>query len=132
MPDALHVGLAGYLSRNRFSGDDEREDGALVLVIDDQYRVFCHPAQHGDLVFEARLMVLPDSGQQVYEVLRQAMQYAAGRLAQFADTLVLSRDESTLLLQQRISADATGSEFEESLENFLNAIATWRRSLFVL
>jgi hypothetical protein len=127
-----HLGLAGYLKRNRFEAGDERGDGALVLVFDNQYRVHFHPARHGDVAMEARLKVLPVSRGEADALLRETLELATGRLAESADTVVLAGDERTLVLQQRVSVDATVPEFEQALEDFINAVASWRRSLYVL
>ena len=54
MSDLMHAGLTGYLRRARMETGEQREDGALVLVIDGQYRVYCHPAPGRALVLARR------------------------------------------------------------------------------
>lgn len=131
-PLQRHVALADYLQRNRISMESERGDGALVVVYDRQYRVHFHPAQHGDVVLEARVKVLPASAQAAMQVLEHALGLAMAFWDESAETLALASDERSLLLQRRISEYATLGEFEQALEDFLNSLASWRRELFVL
>ena len=127
-----HAGLDEYLARNRLTGGDPRTDGAVVLVFDDRYRVYCRPAQHGDLVFEIRVTEMPDEERRSDDLLYEALQFTGERLGEADEVPVLSDDARTLLLQQRVAAGALIDDFEHALESFLNAIGTWRRRLRVL
>ncbi|MGI4847204.1 MAG: CesT family type III secretion system chaperone [Janthinobacterium lividum] len=127
-----HVGLAAYLERNHIQADNERSDGALVVVYDRQYRAYFHPAQHGDIVIEARLMVLPAAAANAAQTLEEAMRLALDDWRESAETLALAADERTLLQQRRVFEYATVMEFEQALEDFLNALVGWRHSLHVL
>lgn len=127
-----HVALMAYLQRNRIDADSERGDGAVVVVFDRQYRVCFHPAQHGDVVLEARLKVLPATAEQAASTLERALRLAPQRWDESAETLALAADERSLLLQRRVSEYATVSEFEQVLEDFVNSLADWRRELYVL
>ena len=133
MRSQRHDGLASYLARrNQVGAADERSDGAVVLVFDEQYRVFCRPAPRGDLVFETTLTALPDDAARSDALLGEAVRLAAQGLEVQPDALVLSEDERALLLQRRLPADAGSGEFEQGLEDFVNAIGAWRRGLCVL
>lgn len=127
-----HGGLASYLARNQFDPAEERPDGAIVLVFDEKYRVFCRPASRGDLVLETTLTTLPEDAGRCDALLGEALRLAAPSLDTRADALVLSEDECALLLQRRLSADAASDEFEQGLEQFVNATGAWRRWLGVL
>jgi hypothetical protein len=124
-----HAGLSGYMMRNQIVPEAARSDGALVLMFDKKYRVYCRPAPRGDLVLEARLIEMPDEPAKTDALIKQALQVAGGRLYTDADALVLSDDESKLFLQQRIAADSSTDEFEIGLEQFVNAVAVWRQVL---
>jgi hypothetical protein len=132
MPAPRHRGLQSYLTRNQVGVADDRADGAVVLVFDEQYRVYCRPAPRGDLVLETNLTTLPDDLQHSDAMLSDAVRLAAQNLDTQADALVLSEDQRELLLQRRLSADAGMDEFEQGLGDFINAIGDWRRSLCVL
>jgi hypothetical protein len=132
MPERLHAGLAGFLDRRELTNLAERRDGAVVINADRSYRVYCRPAPHGDLVFESRLMLLPDGRSDADEVMRRCLLASWVRMGTHADVVVLADDGAQLLLQQRLPADATVDEVEQSLECFINSIADWRRVLRIL
>ncbi|MGV3656040.1 MAG: CesT family type III secretion system chaperone [Noviherbaspirillum sp.] len=122
MIEDMHAGLAGYLRRTGMETGDEREDGGVVLVVDGQYRVYCHPAPGRALVLEARLARLPEDGAAADALLAAALLAAAPRLAPHAQALALAPDGAALLLQQWLDADGSVAEFEKGLEDFINAI----------
>ena len=130
--DHLHAGLAGYIERNKFQAPLSRLDGAVVLSIDSRYRIYCRIAPHGDLVLECKISDLPDKPGDVEEMLRTTLIASHLRLYTHADIPVLSKNGHSILIQQRIPADATVDEFEGSLENFINSLADWRRIFRVL
>jgi hypothetical protein len=132
MSSLSHAGFSGYLLRARLNPGPPRVDGSVALVFDGNMRVVLHPASHGDIVFEAQLVVLPDAASEADEVLSSALAMAGQRESHEADCLVLSPEEDRLLLQQRVGADASADEFEGSLGNFLNALTGWRAHLGVL
>ena len=90
-----HAGLDEYLARHRLTGGDPRTDGAVVLVFDDQYRVYCRPAQHGDLVFEIRVTEMPDEERRSDDLLYEALEFTGERLGEADEVPVLSDDGRT-------------------------------------
>ena len=132
MRNTGHAGLDQYLARNQLGGGEARADGATVLVYDERYRVYCRPAQHGDLVLESRLADVPEEAARCEGMLRQSLELAGERLEVAAEWPVLSEDGRTMRLQQRVAADARLEGVELALEAFTNATAAWRRRLGVL
>lgn len=121
-----HAGLEGYLLRSRVQPVDGRTDGALALVFDANLRVLIHPALRGDIVFEASVCTLPDNPHQADRLLDEAAGHAAVRPLIEPDALVLRHPPGQLMLQQRVSGDASADEFEDALAHFLNALTRWR------
>lgn len=132
MLERLHSGLAGYMSRQKIASNQPRIDGALILSIDTRYRIFCRPGPHGDLVLESLLLQLPDHRDEADDMIRECLLGSWVRMMEYADVPVLSQNENEILLQQRVTADATVDEFESALEQFTNSIADWRRIFRVL
>ncbi len=132
MPEQTHNGLVGYMASQNLSPSENRQDGAVVLVIDRRYRVFCRPAPFGDLVFECRVADLPASPGAADEMIRECLLASFARMREAADVPVLSDDGRTILLQQRLAADASVGEFEQALEDYANALSVWRRLFRVL
>lgn len=124
--------LSGFLERFQLKLGQERVDGAIVLTLDKQYRVYCRPAPFGDLVMESRLLDLPTAPAEREATLRECATVSWLRMQDHAEIPVISPDGGYLLLQQRFPADASVDEFERSLENFVHAIADWRRFMKVL
>ncbi len=132
MPEQIHNGLAGYMARQSLGSPERRPDGAVVLVVDQRYRIFCHPAPFGDLVFECRVTELPVSPAAADEMIRECLLASFARMRDAADAPVLSDDGRTVMLQQRLAADASIDEFEQALQDFANALSAWRRLFRVL
>jgi hypothetical protein len=132
MSDRLHSGLSGYLERQGLAWKKERIDGAVVLNLDEQFRVYCRQAPFGDLVLESHLLALPSRPGEADEIMQQCLMASWVRMAEHADIPVLSADESEILLQQRIPSDTTIDEFEGALEQFTNSLTDWRRIFRVL
>lgn len=132
MSARLHSGLAGYMSRQKMATQQTRTDDALVLTIDTRYRIFCRPGPHGDVVLESQLLQLPERRNEADEIIRECLLGSWVRMMEHADVPVLSNNENELLLQQRVTADATVDEFENALEQFTNSLADWRRIFRVL
>ena len=132
MLDHLHSGLSGFLRRKNFVPKQERVDGAIPLSIDNRYRIYCRPASHGDLVLEARLIDLPMQASDVDALIRECLLASWVRMHEHADVPVLSENETSIFLEQRIPADASIDEFEAALEKFTNSIADWRRIFRIL
>lgn len=131
----LHSGLAGFLDRQRLTSGQllqPRVDGAIVLSIDAQNRVYCRPAPHGDLVLECRLAELPSKAAEAEEMMRHCLVASWVRMHQFADVPVLDSTGTYISLQQRIPSDATTDEFSMALEGFVNSLADWRKIFRVL
>ena len=132
MSSLNHPGFSGYMLRARLDAGQPRPDGSVALVFDGNMRVRLHAAVRGDLVLEAQLRTLPPIERQADEMLVEALLVAGQREAREADCLVLSPERDRLLLQQRVSADASADEFENALGGFLNALTAWRAHLGVL
>ena len=132
MLERLHSGLAGYISRQKITARQTRIDGALVLTVDTRYRVFCRLGPHGDLVLESKLLQLPERRDEADDIVRECLLGSWVRMMEHADVPVLSQNETEILLQQRVTADATVDEFESALEQFTNSIADWQRIFRVL
>jgi hypothetical protein len=128
----FHAGLATYFDRNNMQASEVKSDGAIVLLIDKRYRVFCRPAPRGDLIFESHLVYLSEDIYSANELISLALKASWVRMREHADVPVLSEDENEITLQQRISIDATADEFEKALEEFTNSIVQWRRIFRVL
>lgn len=132
MLDRIHNGLAGYLSRQGLRQQAERVDGALVLVFDRRYRVYCWQASHGDLVLECRVADLPADSREAEGVIRECLFASWVRMQEFSDIPTLSEDGTSIVVQLRIASDATITEFEQALEAYVNSLADWRRILRVV
>lgn len=131
----LHSGLAGFLEREKLNsqyGLQPRVDGAIVLSIDSQSRVYCRPAPHGDLVLECRVAEVPSNPAQAEDMMRHCLMASWVRMYQYADVPVLDSTGTYISLQQRIPSDATADEFSAVLEGFVNALADWRKMFRVL
>ena len=130
--DRYPAALSGFLNRYQLNLGEERVDGAVVLTLDKEYRVYCRPAPYGDLVMESRLLDLPIVPSDREAILRESATISWLRMQNHADIPVVSPDGGHLLLQQRFPADASVDEFERCIENFVNSISEWRRLLKVL
>jgi len=131
----LHSGLAGFIERQQLSSRhifQPRIDGAVVLSIDSQNRVYCRPAPHGDLVLECRLAEMPANTMQAEDMMRHCLMASWVRMYQCADVPVLDSTGTYISLQQRIPSDATTDEFSNGFEGFINALADWRKIFRVL
>lgn len=128
----FHSGLSNYFDRKNLQVAEARADGAVVLLLDKRYRVFCRPASHGDLILESHLVFLPDDIYLADELISHALMASWVRMREHADVPVLSDDENEITLQQRVSIDATADEFENALEEFANSLVQWRRIFRVL
>ncbi len=132
MRTSVHAGLSGFLDRRGLDDASDRLDGAIVINLDRSFRVLCRPAPHGDLIFESRLLQLPDLLPDVDDILQRCLLASWLRMGTHADVPVISEDGAHVLLQQRLPSDATVDEVELSLERFVNSIADWRRVLRIL
>ncbi len=132
MMDRLHPGLSGFLERQQQTTPKERVDCAVVVTLDDRYRIYCRPAPHGDLVLESRLLELPARPVEADELIHRCLLASWVMMPERSEVPALSEDESQILLQRRIPADASADEFEAALEAFTNALADWRRIFRVL
>jgi hypothetical protein len=132
MPQRHHSALERYLERNRIADAPRRADDAVELVLDGIHRVYCQPAPQGAMVFETRLCSLPEDTAAAAEMMERTLEYAAVRLDMGAEGPVLSEDQRGLMLQQHLASDAGLEQFEQSLEDFTNAIGGWRRHLGLL
>lgn len=131
----LHSGLSGFIERQHLNSRgvfQPRVDGAIVLSIDSQNRVYCRPAPHGDLVLECRLAELPAKAAEAEEMMRHCLMASWVRMYQYADVPVLDSTGTYVLLQQRVPSDATTDEFSNALEGFVNSLTEWRRIFRVL
>lgn len=128
----FHSGLSTYFERIKMQFLEPRTDGAIVLLLDKRYRIFCRPASHGDLVFESHLVNLPDDLYLANELISHALMGSWVRMRDHADVPVLSEDENEITLQQRVSNDASADEIEKVLEEFTNSLVQWRRIFRVL
>jgi len=127
MHSHLHNGFAGYLERHRMQSEIERMDGAVVLLFDRRYRVFCRPAPHGDLVLESRVIELPAEIDAADSLIQECLFASWVRLPDFPDVPALSEDGLSIVIQLRIPSDASVNEVESALENYVNALSDWRR-----
>jgi hypothetical protein len=84
------------------------------------------------VVLESQLLQLPERRNEADEIIRECLLGSWVRMMEHADVPVLSNNENELLLQQRVTADATADEFESALEQFTNSLADWRRIFRVL
>ena len=131
----LHSGLAGFIDRQRLTSGQllqPRVDGAIVLSIDAQNRIYCRPAPHGDLVLECRLAELPSKASEAEEMMRHCLVASWVRMHQYADVPVLDSTGTYISLQQRVPSDATTDEFSDVLEGFVNSLSDWRKIFRVL
>ncbi len=127
MLERLHTGLSGFLERRQLMPQKERLDGAVVVTLDDRDRIYCRPAPHGDIVLESRLLDLPTRPGDADDLIQRCLLASWARMAEHAEVPVLSENESQILVQRRLPADASADEFEAALEAFANALADWRR-----
>ena len=131
----LHSGLSGFIDRQQLNARhvmQPRVDGAIVLSIDAQNRVYCRPAPHGDLVLECRLAELPSKAAEAEEMMRHCLIASWVRMYQYADVPVLDSTGTYISLQQRVPSDATTDEFSDVLEGFVNSLSDWRKIFRVL
>jgi hypothetical protein len=127
MHSHLHNGFAGYLARHRMQSEIERVDGAVVLLFDRRYRVFCRPAPHGDLVLESRVIELPTDSDAADSLIQECLFASWVRLPDFPDIPTLSEDGLAIVIQLRVPSDASVNEVESALETYVNALSDWRR-----
>lgn len=127
MLDRVHNGLAGYLSRHGMRRQAERVDGAIVLIFDKRYRVYCRPASHGDIVLESRILELPSNAGEAESLIRECLFASWVRMRESSDIPALSEDGLAIVIQLRIPSDASIDEFEASLEVYVNSLSDWRR-----
>ena len=127
MLDRIHNGLAGYLYRQGLRQQAERVDGAVVLVFDRRYRVFCRPAAHGDLVLECRVVDLPGDAREADDMIRECLFASWVRMREHPDIPALSEDGMSIVVQLSVPSDSTINEFERALESYVNSLADWRR-----
>lgn len=127
MLDRIHNGLAGYLSRQGMRRQAERVDGAVVLVFDKRYRVYCRPAPHGDIVLESRLIELPSAPVEADVLISECLFASWVRMREFSDIPALSEDGLAIVIQLRVPSDASIDEFESALEVYVNSLSDWRR-----
>lgn len=127
MHSQLHNGLAGYLARHRMQLQEDRVDGAVTLLVDQRYRIFCRPAPHGDLVLESRVIDLPNDTNAADSLIQECLYASWVRMPDYQDIPALSDDGEAILIQQRIPSDASVNEVETALEAYVNALSDWRR-----
>jgi hypothetical protein len=127
MLDRIHNGLAGYLSRQGLRQQAERVDGAVVLIFDKRYRVYCRPALHGDLVLECRIVDLPVDEREADDMIRECLYASWVRMQEYPDIPALSDDGLAIVVQLPVPSDSTINEFEAALEAYVNSLADWRR-----
>ena len=124
--------LDSYFSRNQLLVQRARFDGAVVVVVDVRYRVFIRPAPHGDLVLESKLVSLPSKKNEADELIELCLMGSWVRMLEFAEVPVLSENQEEILLQYRVSMDATVDDFEMVLGQFVNSLSEWHRILRVI
>lgn len=130
IPADSHPALAVYLRRMQVPPMAERPDGAVMLVFREGFRVGFHPAGHGDLVMEARIVGLSGLGPAAVDaVCKFALELAGQRSWQELDALALSADGTALLLQQWIPSDCSTAALERQIDAYLAALSGWRKAL---
>ena len=127
MLDRIHNGLAGYMERKNIKRPAERTDGAVVILVDRRYRVFCRPAPHGDLVLESQIVELPESPAEVDSTIRECLYASWVRMRDYPEVPALSEDGAAIVIQLRLPSDATVDEFEVALKSYVDSLADWRR-----
>lgn len=123
-----HRGLAAFLGERGIVAED-RPDGAVVLVSDARNRVFVHPAPEGEVALEAQIVELPADVRQADDMLERALALAGERMSEWREAVVLTSGERLLQLQWRVGADEDAQGVGHALEDFLNALGDWRRSM---
>ena len=127
-----HDGLSKYLAERQAGKGCVSPDGSITLVFDGRYRVACLGMSNGELLLEARVCELP-AGAAPRSSLLEALLLQSGRaLERHGEWMTMTPDRQTLVLQQTLPVLATVMDVEVRLENFINALANWRRLAGVL
>ena len=127
-----HEGLVKYLADSRGGDGSVSPDGSITMVFDGRYRVACLTLSNGELLLEARICDLPIEALPRRALLEELLVQTGRRLERDAEWMSITKDRQTLVLQKTLPAQASLMDVERLLENFINALANWRRMAGVL
>ncbi len=128
----LHENLRQYLAALKAGEPAQNADGSFSLIFDRQYRVTFLMLTHGDLLLDARVLQLPDEPHSRRTTLEMLLEQAGSRLEGHPEWIALAPGGQMLVLQQVVPAKADRAQFSASLDDFVNALAGWRRLVGVL
>nr|WP_314623059.1 CesT family type III secretion system chaperone [uncultured Noviherbaspirillum sp.] len=128
----LHESLRQYLAALKAGEPAQNADGSFSLIFDSQYRVTFLTLAHGDLLLEARVFQLPDEPRSRRTTLEMLLAQAGSRLEGHPEWIALATGGRMLVLQQVLPAKTDRTQFSASLDDFVNALAGWRRLVGVL
>lgn len=104
-------------------------DGRLGLSFDGRWRVQLRPAPEGRLLVSAVLLDLSRlTAIQIEELLVPLATYAVGVMRDHGSGLALDESTGWLMLQEQVPADASLSQLESALGDFVNMLSFWSGS----
>lgn len=124
LPPMLHA----YSQRHGIEPTALRDDGRMVLEVNERYRLDLRPAADGAVAVTARLLGLasvPPAMQD--DLLLRLTTMATGLARDHAAGLVIDEARQTLLLQQVLPGTLGVTELEEELAGFANQLEFWSR-----
>lgn len=127
-----HDGLARYLAERHVGDGYVSPDGSITMVFDGRYRVACLVLSNGELLLEARICDLAADAAARRSLLEELLLQTGRTLERHAEWMSITQDRQTLVLQQTLPAQAPLMDVERLLEDFINALANWRRLAGVL
>jgi hypothetical protein len=128
----VNASLCTFLAELRVSEPPQDSDGSYSLVFDSQYRVTFLALAHGDLLLESRIFQLPDEQHSRRATMQMLLEQAGSRLQSHSEWIAFAPGAQMLVLQQVVPAQADRAHFRALLDDFVNALAGWRRLAGVL
>lgn len=122
----LHTGLTFYLEKRNADPGVQHLDGSVHLTFDMQFRVCFFPTSGNAVLLQSKIIELSLDSQKRRSSIEMLLERMGEELDQKTEAIVLSHDQSSLILQQLMPEPVLGSDFEKILENFINVLASLR------
>lgn len=121
--------LRTYMTAHGIDPRSVLPDGRLGLNFDSRWRVQLRPLGDGRIQLSALVLDVSDwSRSQIEELLVPLANYAVGVMRDHACSLALDLAAGRLLLQEQVPAEASLSQLEAALGDFVNLLAFWNGS----
>jgi hypothetical protein len=102
--------------------------GQLTIVVDDRYRVHMHEGAGNSVVLLCRLASVPTFGLGRDDCLLKMGKFSACLLSTYPSTCVIDKRDFSFWLQQIFRPEG-GDSIDESMVQFVNALAVWANEL---